>query len=122
MKRFAMCSAVALLSLIAPQSRAYSVKDLPLSEKVSASDAVLIGHVVGLKNASSSYNKFAIVRIRTVLKGGLPNVIEILANGPFDEAVPDCCKVGHNYLFFVRHIKGITYHLVDQGYGIYSAE
>jgi hypothetical protein len=110
-----------LLAISASKSLAYSVKELSLEKKVAASDTVVIGRVVAVTSddRSGGYDKFAAVQIGIVLKGAPAARIQVLENGPGVEDVPDCCRIGNEYLFFLQHGNEDRYFSVNERYGIY---
>ena len=122
MKNWARYFVVGSLIFLPVQSWANFVADIPLSAKVARSDAVLIGRVESIKNQGSDTDEHAVVRVRVVLKGSPPEMIEVITNGPFTEGATECCKIGGSYLFFIRRVRGIVYLSANGQYGIYKSD
>lgn len=91
-----------------------------MSQKVDASDTVLIAHVVSVhKQGCLKMYSCARLKILSVLKGTPPVDIAVLFDGPIAEADPLCCKVGHDYLLFLKKLNGVFYVSADGPFGAY---
>lgn len=120
----AACKALAsivvpfLLSPGAAKSNHYP--ELTLSEKVQASDIVVIARVVTV-NAGGCPDMYRCARltISTTLKGSPPATTDVLFDGPLAEADPRCCEVGQSYLFFLKNVKGPYFQSSNGPFGIY---
>lgn len=95
-------------------------KELTLSQKVDASDTVLIARVASVyKNGCLKMNSCARLKILTVLKGKSSENMAVLFDGPIAESDPLCCEVGHDYLFFLKRVNGIYYQSSNGPFGVY---
>jgi len=94
-------------------------KEISLEKKVQLSDLVIIGTVESVSNNNCmELNSCADINVVEILKGNTNGKIRVLFGGEVSERDPLCCKVGANYLFFIKRV-GDYYQTVNGPYGIY---
>lgn len=98
-------------------------REASLSQKVDASDTVVIARVVSVytQGCLKMYS-CAHLRIKIVLKGQPTVGMTVLFDGPIAEDDPICCKVGYNYLLFLKKANGIFYVSSDGPFGVYRID
>jgi hypothetical protein len=109
-----------ILAIPAVNAKALVATDLPLEEKVAHSDAVLIGTVTSI--AGERGDRFAVVKVGTVLKGKAADTIAVFVDVGIAELTPDCCDVGGKYLFFLLKGYKNRYEIFDGRYGRYRVD
>ena len=62
------------------------------------------------------------LKIKIVLKGQPTVGMAVLFDGPIAESDPICCKVGYDYLLFLKKARSIFYTSSDGPFGAYKID
>lgn len=114
--------AIGLITLaVIGDARANEVREMSLENKVRLSAIVVIGSVISTKTetVSNIELEYARIRVDTVLKGKVPDSVDVLAKGSISEMDPNCCEVGKTYLFFLVKSRNGKFESANGPFGIY---
>ncbi|MGY0560946.1 hypothetical protein ACW7G2_09550 [Luteimonas sp. A277] len=102
-----------VIVLLCGNAFARELREYSLTEKVEASDMIVVGRVVGVERPGiEGVRAFARVEVSDGIKGATAgDELRFVIRGSIAEADPDCCKVGCEYLFFA--VRGIQVLLVE---------
>lgn len=115
--------AILTASLVSPSiSPANEVREMSLSEKVEASDQVVIARTSQIAAHCVRKSSCATLEVLSQLKGEGGNPVTLLFNGDIAEANPQCCIVGDVYLMFLKKVDGGYYRSTNGPYGVYPTQ
>ena len=100
-----VCASVLLAILNPLEAEARLTRRMCVEEQVTAAQAVFTGTVESVEQPSPAVigtTRYAVVKVERVLKGQLPRRTRFVLRGPIAELNPNCCEVGHRYLFMAH--------------------
>lgn len=110
-----------ILALTANSPSASQITELPLEQRVAASELVIIGKVSRIKEGSGiQLYDLAEVTPKTILKGEITGTINVAFNSGLYEENGDCCEAGETYILFLSKSPSGNFHTVNSPYGSYK--